>query len=120
MYSGAVARRDFTLVGASTGIAADDPDMNFYENYGCGSQRNYTDYCVPEVQALVDRQSQTLAPGERLTLVRQIDERMVNDVARVVFGFRIFYNARWPHVKDYVPHQALYNYGRLQEVWLDQ
>ena len=25
----------------------DDPDVNFYENYACGSERNYTKYCNP-------------------------------------------------------------------------
>jgi peptide/nickel transport system substrate-binding protein len=117
---GVLARRDFTLALHSTGIAADDPDINFYEQYGCNSQRNYSDYCVPEVQAMVDRQSETMELGERLSLVRQIDERMVTDVARVVFGFRINYNGQWPYVKNYIPHQSHYSYGRMQEVWLDK
>jgi hypothetical protein len=26
----------------------------------------------------------------------------------------------WPHVKNLVPHHSLYNYGRMQEVWLDR
>ncbi len=25
-----------------------------------------------------------------------------------------------PYVKDIVPHQSVYNYGRMQEVWLDK
>jgi len=25
---------------------------------------------------------------------------------------------RWPHVSNLVPHNSLYNYGRMQEVWL--
>jgi MarR-like DNA-binding transcriptional regulator SgrR of sgrS sRNA len=35
-------------------------------------------------------------------------------------GWRIEYFARWPHVKDLVPHNSLYHYGRMQEVWLDR
>jgi hypothetical protein len=26
----------------------------------------------------------------------------------------------WPHVKNLVPHQSIYRWGRLQEVWLDK
>ena len=27
---------------------------------------------------------------------------------------------QWPYVKNLVPHNALYNYGRMQDVWLDK
>ncbi|MBI4082784.1 MAG: ABC transporter substrate-binding protein [Candidatus Lambdaproteobacteria bacterium] len=118
--AGIFARRGFTIAFFSSGGAADDPDVNFYEQYGCNSQRNYSDYCVQEVQALFDRQSEMTDNAERLKLVREIDKRLVTDVARVVFGARINWNARWPFVKNYVPHQAHYSYGRMQEVWLDQ
>ena len=30
------------------------------------------------------------------------------------------YFAQYPYVKNLVPHNALYNYGRMQEVWLDK
>ena len=35
----------------------DDPDQMFYENYSCGSDRNYTGYCDAEVDTLIDEQS---------------------------------------------------------------
>ncbi|MBI4082783.1 MAG: ABC transporter substrate-binding protein [Candidatus Lambdaproteobacteria bacterium] len=118
--AGMLARRQYILSFFSAGGHVDDPDVNFYEHYGCGSQRNYSDYCVQEVQALFDRQSEMTDNVERLKLVREIDKRLVTDVARVVFGARINFNAAWPHVKNYVPHQTHYSYGRMQEVWLDQ
>ena len=40
-----------------TETATDDPDVAFYENYACGSQRNYTAYCNSEVDKLIDKQS---------------------------------------------------------------
>jgi hypothetical protein len=30
------------------------------------------------------------------------------------------YFAHYPHVKNLVPHNALYNYGRMQDAWLDR
>ena len=62
-------RREF-LIGANlTGLGVDDPDANFYENYACGSPRNYGGYCNELVMSLIDRQSQEIDPQKRLALV---------------------------------------------------
>jgi len=50
-------RNDFTVVLSLSGSAVDEPDTQFYENYSCRSPRNYTGYCNPEVEALIDSQS---------------------------------------------------------------
>ena len=50
-------RKDYKIAMNVTETAVDDPDVAFYENYVCGSQRNYTGYCNPEVDKLVDQQS---------------------------------------------------------------
>ena len=33
---------------------------------------------------------------------------------------RFGYVVQWPHVKNFVPHHGIYNYARMQEVWLDR
>ena len=40
-----IYRKDYKLGLNLTGVGVDDPDAQFYENYACGSQRNYTGYC---------------------------------------------------------------------------
>ena len=116
----ALARREY-LIGANlTAAAVDDPDVYFYENYKCGTSRNYTDYCSEEVDRLIDQQSQELDRDKRLKLVWEIQRRLEADVARPMLGWRNEYFTRWPHVKNLVPHHSLYNYGRMQEVWLDR
>src|ERR1700730_972374 len=37
-----VMRKDYTLAFTVTETGLDDPDQMFYENYSCGSERNYT------------------------------------------------------------------------------
>src|ERR1700719_3757100 len=37
-----VARKDYMIGANLTGGGVDDPDQQLYENYGCGSPRNYT------------------------------------------------------------------------------
>ncbi len=98
----------------------DDPDAYFFENYKCGASRNYTDACNEEIDQLIDQQSQELDRAKRLKLVYEIQKKLESDVARPMLGWRKEYFAQWPHVKNLVPHNALYNYGRMQEVWLDK
>src|SRR5262249_55522474 len=52
-----LARRDFVVGLNVTESGVDDPDQQFYENYVCGAERNYTGYCNPDVDKRVDEQS---------------------------------------------------------------
>jgi peptide/nickel transport system substrate-binding protein len=116
----ALARRDYQIGANLTAGGFDDPDAYFYENYKCGASRNYTDYCSEQTDRLIDQQSQELDRTKRLKLVWDIQKKLEADVARPMLGWRKEYFAQWPHVRNLVPHNALYNYGRMQEVWLDR
>ena len=116
----ALARRDYQIGANLTAGGFDDPDAYFVENYKCGSSRNYTDYCSEETDRLIDQQSQELDRAKRLRLVLDIQKKLEADVARPMLGWRMEYFAHYPHVKNLVPHNALYNYGRMQDVWLDR
>jgi peptide/nickel transport system substrate-binding protein len=115
-----LTRGEFELAANLTGIGADDPDANFYENYVCGSSRNYSQYCNPEVDRMIDAQSQTLDPVQRQALVREIQKRLEIDGARPILGWSLDHYALWPAVRNLVPHQSVYSYARFQEVWLDR
>jgi peptide/nickel transport system substrate-binding protein len=115
-----VTRREYMLAANRTGIGPDDPDANYFENYKCGSPRNYSGYCNKEIDELIIKQSQTLDFAERLKLVQEIDKKLQIDGARPILGWPLDYFAMWPYVKNLVPHQSVYNYGRMQEVWLDK
>ena len=52
-----VMRKDYALAFTVSETGLDDPDQMFYENYSCGSERNYTGYCNAEVDKLIDQQS---------------------------------------------------------------
>jgi peptide/nickel transport system substrate-binding protein len=101
-------------------VAADDPDANFAENYSCGSQRNYTDYCNKELEALFEDASRETVHSRRLELVQRIDRKLQNDVARPILAHRLDIQFYWPHVKGIVPHYNLNSYGRMQDVWLER
>jgi peptide/nickel transport system substrate-binding protein len=52
-----VMRKEYALAFTVTETGLDDPDQMFYENYFCGSERNYTGYCNEGVDRLIDQQS---------------------------------------------------------------
>ena len=79
-----VTRKDYAVGLNLTGSSVDDPDQNFYENYGCGSERNYTDYCNKELEKLFDQQSGETDLEKRKKLVWEIDKKLQEDVARPI------------------------------------
>lgn len=115
-----LTRGDFQVGANLTGIGADDPDANFYENYVCGSSRNYSQYCNPEVDRMIEAQSQMVDIVNRRRLVAEIQKRLEMDGARPILGWTNDYYAMWPYVRNLVPHQSVYSYARFQEVWLDR
>jgi peptide/nickel transport system substrate-binding protein len=119
-YFPALVRREYQLGANLTASGVDDPDGYLYENYRCGASRNYTDYCSEEMDKLIDQQSQELDRARRLKLVWDIQRRLEADVARPMLGWRNEYFVSWPYVKNLPPHNSLYNYARMQEVWLDR
>ena len=113
-------RGEFTLAADRTGMEPDDPDVTFYESYGCNSPRNYEHYCDPELTRLFDQQSQELNAAKRLALVQTIQRKLGAAALRPALAWRLDYFARWPSVKNLTPHHSIYGWGRLQDVWLDR
>ena len=79
-----MARKDYTVGLNVQGVGIDDPDVVFYETFHCGSQRNYTNYCNPEVEKLFDQQSRMTDIEARKKLVWEIDKKLQEDGARPV------------------------------------
>jgi len=116
-----VARKDYALGLNLTGNAVDDPDQAFYENYGCGSERNYTNYCNRDIEKLFDAQSVETDIDKRKKLVWEIDKQLQEDVARpIIFHSRM--GTCWqPYVKGItVMTNSSYNGYRYENVWLDK
>jgi hypothetical protein len=57
---------------------------------------------------------------KRMALVTQIQRKLEEDAARPTMGWRVDRFAHHAYVKDLIPHQVVYNYCRMQEVWLDK
>jgi peptide/nickel transport system substrate-binding protein len=78
----------------------DDPDQQFYENFVCGAVRNYTGYCNPEVDKLIDQQSAEANREKRKQLVWQIERKLAEEQARPIIFYRAMGRARSPMSRD--------------------
>jgi peptide/nickel transport system substrate-binding protein len=117
----AMATRGDYQIGANlTGLGVDDPDANFYENFACGSPRNYSFYCSEVVMKMLDQQSMELQPAKRLAQVVAIQKQLEEDAARPTLDVRLDYFTHWPHVKGLVPHHNIFNFGRMDTVWREK
>jgi peptide/nickel transport system substrate-binding protein len=116
-----VARKDYALGLNLTGNAVDDPDQSFYENYSCGSERNYTNYCNKDIEKLFDEQSQETDVQKRKKLVWEIDKKLQEDVARPII-FHSRQGTCWqPYVKGVtIMVNSSFNGYRYEDVWLNK
>src|SRR5271165_3330519 len=115
-----IARKDF-MVGANlSGSGVDDPDAYFYEHYACGSERNYTNYCNPELEKMYEQQSIEPDQAKRKKLVWEIDRRLTDDAARpIIFNYRLG-TCRYPRVHGItIMVNSLFNGWRFEDAWLD-
>jgi len=116
-----MTRLEYQVALNLTGVGIDDPDAQLFENYRCGSQRNFSGYCSEEIDRLMVEQSQTVDRAKRLKLVNEIDRKLQADVARPILGWGKQYSVYWPYVKNWLTHEnSIYNVSRRQDVWLDK
>jgi peptide/nickel transport system substrate-binding protein len=113
-------RKDYKIAMNITETAVDDPDVAFYENYVCGSPRNYTNYCNPELDKLIDRQSAEPNIEKRKKLVWEIERKLAEDDARPILFYNRGANCRMPRVKGLTSAvNSIYNSWRFEDLRLD-
>ncbi len=115
-----LTRKDYKIGLNVTETAIDDPDPAFYENYVCGALRNYTGYCNPEVDKLVDRQSAESDIEKRKRLVWEIERKLVEDDARPILFYPRVANCWQPQLKGLtIMANSIYNGWRFEDLWLE-
>ena len=116
-----LARKDYQIGLNNTGSGVDDADQQFFENYGCGSERNYTGYCNAELEALFVTQSAIADREKRRRLVWEIDKKLQGDGARPIVYRTRSATCSHPQLKGLtVMVNSQYNGWRMEDVWLDR
>jgi peptide/nickel transport system substrate-binding protein len=116
-----LARKDYQIGLNNTGSGVDDPDQQFFENYGCGSERNYTGYCNPELEKLFIEQSAMADQDKRRRLVWEIDKKLQEDGARPIIYHTRAATCMQPQLKGLtIMVNSQYNGWRMEDVWLER
>jgi len=93
----------------------------FYENYACGSDRNYTGYCDKEVDGLIDTQSTEADAAKRRQFVWDIEQRLARDASRPIIFYTRAATCWRPRVKGLtMVVNSVFNGFRFEDVWLDR
>lgn len=56
---------------------------------------------------------------ESATISVSIQRKLEAVASRPVLAWRLDHFTVWPHVKNLVPHQSIFNFGRMQDVGRD-
>ena len=113
-------RRQFVIAGNQTGSQLDEPDQQYFENYGCNSTRNFSGYCNPELEKLFLAQSLEGDYEKRKKIVQDIDRKLQEEVGRTIVFYNVDATCWHPRVRNVTPAtNSLYNGWRFEDVWLN-
>jgi peptide/nickel transport system substrate-binding protein len=116
-----LARRDYQVGFIFIPGGVDDPDQQFYENYACGSERNYSGYCNREIEKMFDQQSMEANQEKRKQPVWEIDKKLQEDGARPIIYYARDVTCWQPRLKGLTTMvNSGFNGWRFEDVWLDE
>ncbi|MBL8673608.1 MAG: hypothetical protein JNL07_01870, partial [Rhodospirillales bacterium] len=119
VYYNRMFKKDYVVALNLTGSAVDDPDQHFFENYACGSARNYNNFCDAGITAAMAAQSRELDFEKRKKMVWDIDRRLQEDGARPIIVHGVAAGCWQPHVKGLTMMvNSIYNGWRFEDIWL--
>jgi peptide/nickel transport system substrate-binding protein len=119
-YYPKILRKDYAVaLNAQTGGPDPDPILKLF--YGCGASLNWDGYCNPEIDKLIDRQSQEGDPVRRKQLLWRIEQKLAADDARPIIYYGKGGTCRQPYVKGVtLMVNSIFNGWRMEDVWLDK
>jgi len=121
LFYNRVFKKEYFIGLNLTGLSVDDPDQNFFENYGCGSLRNYTAYCNPALEQEFVRQSVEVDAVKRKAMVWDVERKLAEDVARPIIYHDVAGACWQPYVKNVnIMVNSIYNGWRWEDLWLDK
>jgi peptide/nickel transport system substrate-binding protein len=112
-----IMRKDYAVGLSTSENSLDDPDQTFYEKYACGAAHNYSGYCNPELDKLIDAQSMEADPERRKQLVWGIERKLAKDGTAPVIFYGRFATFWRPQVRGLTPIvNSLFNGWRMEDV----
>jgi peptide/nickel transport system substrate-binding protein len=119
-YYPKILRKDYA-VALNLQTSGPDPDPILHLFYGCGASVNWSGYCNPEIDQLIERQSRNADPERRKPVLWEIERKLAADDARPIIFYRNGGTCRQPYVKGLtLMANSPFNSWRMEDVWLDK
>ena len=120
VWDAKMIRKNFVVAFNQTGTSVDDPDVHLFENYACGSHRNFAGYCDADMEKLMLAQSLEADQEKRKRMVWEIDKRLQEEAVRPIMYHNVAATCWQPRVHDLTPAaNSQYNGWRMEDAWLD-
>jgi peptide/nickel transport system substrate-binding protein len=110
-------RGDFDIGPWTISINIDDPDATFSEISTSTAVRNWSAVKDPQIDALFDKQSQTMDVNERKKVVNDLERQALSQYQVAVLYFYNLNFGRYKSVRNFVEHESLYTNRRMESVW---
>jgi ABC-type transport system substrate-binding protein len=117
-----MADGDFTLAGTSTGGVV-DPIVYLWARFHCnnhGLAGNYSRYCNPRVDQLLDQARITLDEQERLRMAAEANAIVTDEAPWMIWHYNKAVQIVQPWAKGFKPIPTDIDYQDMHQVWIDQ
>ena len=107
---------------ASYATSRRDPDHWLYEQFYSTSDRMYSKYTNPVTDALIDKQSKTADPVERVKIIREVITALTKENAKIIVNHTYAASPFAAWVMDAypgAPTNSQNTFAKFQRVWLD-
>ena len=120
VWDAKMIRKNYSIAFNFSGTTVDDPDVSLFENYHCGSARNFAGYCDPEMEKAFLAQSMEPDLEKRHKLVWDIDRKLQEDAVRPIVFHNVMATCWHPRVHGLtLAANSMFNGWRMEDVWMD-
>lgn len=120
VWDAKMIRKNYSIAFNFSGTTVDDPDVSFFENYHCGSARNFAGYCDAEMEKAFLAQSMEPDLARRHKLVWDIDKKLQEDAVRPIVFHNVMATCWHPRVHGLtLAANSMFNGWRMEDVWMD-
>jgi peptide/nickel transport system substrate-binding protein len=120
VWDARMIRRNYALAFNWSGTTVDDPDISLFENYHCGSARNFAGYCDADMEKRFLAQSMETDPATRRRMVWDIDRQLQQDAVRPIVYHNVMATCWHRRVHGLtLAANSMFNGWRMEDVWLD-
>ncbi|MFH1487247.1 MAG: ABC transporter substrate-binding protein [Chloroflexota bacterium] len=101
-------------------MEVDDADSLVPQYFKTGGDRNFGVISDPKIDALIEKQMQTLDPKARMALLQELDNYLIEQAVQVTLHWGGYWIGWWNFLKGFTAPKGHYNDKNWDHAWLAQ